>query len=98
MTTENAGDDSWDDDEENEDGGEPDLLRTQNVDKLVPNEDRNLGDAPQQSPRRRPSGETCLVSDGGNERSGSDGTISVERGKHQSEAQRGDGKVGIWLG
>ena len=100
VTTENAGDDSWDDDDDegNEDGGEPDLLRTQNVDKLVPNEDRNLGDASEQSPRRRPSGETGLVSDGGNERSGSGGTISVGRGEHQREAQRGDGKVGTWLG
>ena len=92
MTIENAGEDSWDD-EENEDGGEPDPLRTQNADKLVPNEDRNLGETShQQSPRRRPSGETRLVSDdGGNERSG---TISIGPGEHQSEAQRKGDKVG----
>ena len=94
MTTENAGDDSWDDDEEeNEEGVEPDPLRAQNVDKLVPNEDQNLGDASEQSPRRRPSGETRRVSDGGNERSGSGGTISVGRGEHENEAQRRGSKV-----
>ena len=102
MTTENAGDDSWDDDEENEEGVEPDQpdpLRAQIIDKLVPNEDRNLGDASQQSPRRRSSGETRLVSDGGNERSGSSGgTISVGRSEHQSEAERRGSKVGTWLG
>ena len=96
MTTENAGDDSWDDDEENEEGVEPDQpdpLRAQIVDKLVPNEDRNLGDASEQSPRRRPSEETGLVPDGGNERSGSGGTISVGRGEHENEAQRRGSKV-----
>ena len=95
MTTENAGDDSWDDGDENEDAGEPDPLRAQIVDKLVPNEDRNLGDASEQSPRRRPSEETGLVSDGGNERSG---TIDVGRGEHRSEAQKSGGKVETWLG
>ena len=100
VTTENAPEDSsWDDDDGGEEGVEPDpRLRRQSDNfsspaaaggAMLPNDDRNLGEASQQSTRRRwrrPSEETHLVL--GDERSGDGGSGMISIGRvDQSEGQ-----------
>ena len=84
MTTENACEDSWDDEggggEEGEE--EPDSRRIDNG-ATVPNDNQNLGKASRQS-SRRPSEETHLVL-GGGERSGEGMSIRREQSESQNE-------------